>query len=227
MVTQGGPDSLPAADADVDVVALGEDPGVAAGNRPQLELGEAVETVADELLRDVALECHPEHVLAAEAEHTACRPVDAVGPDEDGRLDRSAGEGHARAVPVHLDVVDLDAVTKLCPRRDSLLDEVVVEAKTLRHVDEGLPAGPLEAGAVAKAEAHAVDDVLDDRIGRDRQVPHRSHRQPAAAGLVAWETRLVDEQHARPCRGQPVGGGRARRPGTDDDRVEMLHRRGS
>ena len=51
--------------------------------------------------------------------------------------------------------------------------------------------------AVAEPELDDVDLLLDDRRRVDRALPHRAHRHPAAARLVAREARLVGEQHRR------------------------------
>src|SRR5581483_541609 len=58
MPAQRRPLALPAADPDVDVVALGEDPAVAAGDRAELELGQPVVAVTDDASGGVALERH-------------------------------------------------------------------------------------------------------------------------------------------------------------------------
>ena len=94
---------LPAADAVVDVVALGEDPAVAARDRPELDEGEAAVALVE---RRVAFEGDAVGDRPAEAERLRGRPVRAVG----ARRSTSAVERRSRAS-------DLHAVAELRARR--------------------------------------------------------------------------------------------------------------
>src|SRR5581483_3849331 len=93
---------------------------------------------------------------------------------------------------------------------------------SLRHVRERCAGVALEAGAaVLQPAAHPVDDVLDDRLDRERQEACGASGDAAAARLVAREARLVDEQDTRAGGREPVRGGRARRPRADDRDVDV------
>ena len=133
-------------------------------------------------------------------------------------LDASGKDGVVRA-----HVRDLDAVAELGAHGHGPLDQVVVEPPALGHEDERLAGRPLEASAVAEPEAHAIDDLLDDRVGRDGKLADGADRQAAAARLVARKARLVEEQHGRSLRGEAEGGRRPGRAGADDDDVEAFH----
>ena len=223
VAAQTGPFPLPAADADVDVVSLGEHPAVAAGDRAELEDGTpSIPSLDDRLARDVPLERDGEHVVAAEPEAVTHAPVDAVRADEHAALDAAAVHADRDGRPGGLDVGHLHAVTHVGARGSSLLEEVLVETDALRHLDQRSLAETFEAHPVPETKADAVDDVLDDRLDGDGKLADGAHRQPAAARLVAREARLVDDEHARSRAGQVDSGYRACRAGTDDDGVEAL-----
>src|SRR5439155_3595482 len=75
----------PAAHADVDVVALREDPGVAAGNRPEVDHRTPLPAVLARVrIGDVALE-RDAVPPRAETEGPRGQAVDAVGADHDRR----------------------------------------------------------------------------------------------------------------------------------------------
>ena len=76
---------------------------------------------------------------------------------------------------------------------------------------------------VLQAAANPVDDVLDDRFDRERQELRRAPGDPAAAGLVARELRLVDEQDAR-TRGCEVIARKGSCGAGTDDRDVAVHR---
>ena len=221
---QGRTHVLPAPDADVDVVPLREDPAVAAGHGAELDQREAaVPLLVDRAVRHVAFERDADRRLAAQPQRARRQPVRAVGADDYVGLDGTAVDDGSGAAFVPLDGGDLHAVAEVGPRGGSLLGQEVIEASPLGHQDQRLAAAALERPAVAKPKSHPVDDVLDDRLDGDGQLADRAHRQPAATGLVAREAGLVDEEHARAGRREPVGGGRSRRPRSDHDRVEPLH----
>src|SRR6266542_2630337 len=207
--------ALPAADADVDVVALGEDPRVAAGDDSELEHQPAAVARVE---RCVALEAHAVSVVAGDAERAGGEAVDAVGTD-----DHACGDPLAVDADVPVVEPDLHTVAKLCAGILRLTNEELVQPATLRHEAERLVARALEGGAIAEPQLEAVDDVLDDRVERERKQPRRAQRDSAAAGLVAREAGLVDEQHRGAAARKPVRGRRACGPGADDDRVETLH----
>src|SRR5262249_35108889 len=71
---------------------------------------------------------------------------------------------------------------------------------------------------------HLVDELLDDRRRIDRTLAHRPQRHSTAAGLVAREGGLVDQENRGSPLGEPVRGRRPGGPATDDDRVVVLHR---
>ena len=105
MIAQPRALALPAADAEVGVVALRKDPGVAAGNDAELEHELAAVAHVE---RRVPFERDAVPVVAAEAEGARGDAVDAVGADDHARVD-------ALAVDEHVAVVerDGDAVAEL------------------------------------------------------------------------------------------------------------------
>jgi hypothetical protein len=226
MSPQARPLALPAADADVDVVALREDPPIPSGDRAQLDRREPAKALlGDWAVGDVALERNAVDGALPEAERASRRAVCAVGADEGCCSDPFAVDPERDPGLLDRDVGDLHSVAEVGAGSRRLLGQVVVEASPLGHQDEGLRAAPGEGRAVTKPQLHPVDHVLDDRIHLEtaRQLPDGTQRQAAAARLVARKTRLVDEEHARPRPGQPVRARRACGPGTDDDRVEAHH----
>src|SRR5262249_58903691 len=84
VLAQPRPLRLPAADADVDVVALREDPAVAAGDRAQLDVGEPAVLLAK---GGVAFEGDTVRDRPAEPERLRGRPVRAVRADDELRVD--------------------------------------------------------------------------------------------------------------------------------------------
>ena len=119
VLAQPRPLRCPAADADVDVVALREDPAVAAGqpSRARPRLFRASGPPA-RLQRDVALERDAVHVRVAEAESPHRQAVDAVGADHCGaprRLFRRTGP--SPPLPSSSSAVDPRAVTEARRRR--------------------------------------------------------------------------------------------------------------
>src|SRR5262249_20708155 len=147
---------FPAPDADVDVVALRKDPGVAARDHAQLEDEPA--PVA-RVQGSVSLQRDAVSVVTGERERARRRAVDPVRADDHVRVD---------ALAVHDDAAVVergrDAVPELRARLRGLPREEVVEAPTLSHEAEGRLARPLERRAVVEPKLEAVDDVLHDRI---------------------------------------------------------------
>jgi hypothetical protein len=195
-----------AADADVDVVGLREDPAVAAVEDGPVDRDRALVFA---VVRVVPLERDPVGDGPAEAELAGARAVRAVGADHvpgvelpgvDGRLLEHLGAGVAR-----------------------LLEEEVVEPAPLGHEGDRRLRRPPNAVPVAEPERDAVDHVLDHRLDREGQQARGPDGDAAPAGLVAREGRLVDEEHPLPRPGQAVRGGRAGRAGPHDRHVETAH----
>ena len=128
--------------------------------------------------------------------------VAAVGADHDPR--------------VELPRVGRLPLPHLGARVGRLLQEEVVEPPPLRHVRERRAGLARDALPVAEAALQPVGDVLHDGLDRERQEARGAPRDTAPAGLVAREGRLVEEQDARARIREPVRGGRARGPGSDD-----------
>src|SRR5581483_1348707 len=84
VAAQPRPLALPAADAEVHVVALREDPAVAAGERAELDHRDSPVALVE---GRVALERDAVDDLSAEAERARGDPVRAVRADHDRRLD--------------------------------------------------------------------------------------------------------------------------------------------
>ena len=193
MASQSRAFALPAAHADVDVVALREHPAVTPGDRAELEDGASpIPVLADRLERHVALQRDGEHVVAAEPEPVANSSVDAVRADEHAALDTPAVDAQRDAGLPDLDVRHLHAVTDVRAGGDGLLEQMLVEADALRHLDQRPLAVPFEAHPVRRAES---------RCGRRRARPPR-RRRPAARGRPASSARRRTACRAgsAPCR---------------------------
>ena len=160
----------------------------------------------------------------AEAEGPRGQAVDAVGADHDRRGRGCSVEADRAPVVVQLERGGAQPVPEVRACRRGLGGEVRVEAAPLGHQHKRPLASPDKAGPVAEAELEAVDHLLDDGIDGDRQLFDRALGQPAAARLVAREAGPVEQEHLRPGAREPVSGGRAGRPGPDDDHIELLHR---
>ena len=161
------PFRFPAADADVDVVALRKDPAVPARDRSELDHGEPSVSLVE---RRVAFIGDTVRDRPAQPESARGGAVRTVRADHDLRLDRRLPYVQ-RQPPGPLFHAHLRPVAKLGPCGRGLLDEVLVETAALSHEHEGPPAAlPLEAAPPAQAELHPVDLVLDHRSRIDRQL---------------------------------------------------------
>jgi len=201
--------ALVATHADVEVIALRKDPSVTASNDCELEHHRVREAC---VVREVGLEGYAVHDLAAQVERASRRAVAAVGADHDARL-------HVRAVDadrIRAHVGDLHAVTYIGTCFSGLLEQEVVEPPPLRHQRKRRARGAFEAWPVLEAAFEPVDDILDDRLDRERQKPGGSSRDAATARLVARKDRAIDEQDARTRSREPVGRGRAGGAAADD-----------
>src|SRR5213593_497936 len=116
VAAEPGPFALPAADAEVDVVALRKDPAVAAGDDAELEYELAAVARVE---RRVALE--RDAVAEVDAGRARGDPVHAIGADHD------IGQ------PIRLLERHPGAVAELRSRFLGLLDEEVIESSPLRH----------------------------------------------------------------------------------------------
>ncbi len=137
---------LPTADSHVDVIALREDPAVAAGHVRELEAEPApVPLAGDDSVGHVRLERDAVVAPAVEAGRSCGQTVDAVGSE--GCTCSNFRPVQARFDPGvrELELCDLDPVTEVGPRRCGLVGEEGVEPAPLRHQHERLPRVPLEA----------------------------------------------------------------------------------
>jgi hypothetical protein len=66
-----------------------------------------------------------------------------------------------------------------------------VEQAPLGHQAEDAWRASLDLRAVAEPAASPCGPVLDHRLDGERQLPHRTHREPTTAGLVPRETGFV------------------------------------
>src|SRR5262245_41600034 len=107
---KGRPLPLPAPHADVDVVALREDPAIAAGNDAELELRDTLVAIADDLVRHVALQRDAEDIVAAELEGLADRAVDAISPHEHGAGHKLAVDAYEDSRVIGIDVRHLGSL---------------------------------------------------------------------------------------------------------------------
>ena len=206
---------VPAADADVGVVALREDPAVAAGDVAHLEQRDVLlDARADGVVGDVGLERRGEDAVLAELERAPADAVGAVGRDEHlGARARAVVERDGRA-PV---ARPARPRARFVPSRNvragerRLLGEEGVEALALRHQHDRRESAVLERAEIGVAEGDRRDLPLDHRPDRERQQARAAQRDAAAAGLVAGEARAVDEQRPHALAGEQVRGQRARR----------------
>ena len=187
-LAQPRPFALPAADADVDVVTLRKDPGVAARNHAELDGCPPAEALPrDVRIADVAFE-RDAKLERLRTERAGRDPIRPVGADHDVRFEAlAANRDRARGV----DFGHLHAVAKLGARGRRPLGEECVEPAALRHQHERPLGAAAPASPVAQPELERVDAVFDHGLDRERQFPHRAQRQPAAARLVAREPRTV------------------------------------
>ena len=223
MLAQARPFRLPAADADVDVVALRKDPRVAARDGAELDDRPAAVVLARVNMVDVALERHAVRTVALQPERTDGQPVDPVCADRHRRRRSRAAEAHRHRVLVDLQPGRADAVAEVGAGCGCLVGEIRVEAPSLRHQDQRPLGVPLDAPLVAKAEPDVPNGVLDDRLDREGQLPDRPVGEPAAARLVAREALAVEQQHARARAREAERGGRSSGTGSDHDCIEALH----
>ena len=218
--------ALPAADSDVDVVALGEHPAVAAGDVRKLEEEPAaVLVLLHDSVRDVAFQGNTVGSAAVEADRPGRGAVDSVCAKQplcSDFVDRSRSRAHRRRAAARSST--RDAVAELCSRVGGLLGEERVEPAPLGHEDERL------FGACARSELWKSSPsrtlarpVLDHGLDRERQLPHGAHREPAAARLVAGESRLVREEDGGSRLREPVRRGRPGGARADYQDVEALH----
>ena len=105
--------------------------------------------------------------------------------------------------------------------RGSILD---ARGRLLAGTQGGVAVAADEGAAVIEPALDSADDVLDDRLDAERQLLHGAEREPAAAGLVAREARLVEQEHTGAGACEPVRRRRSGRPCTDHRDVEPLHR---
>ena len=188
MRAQARPFRPPAADPDVDVVSLREDPAVPPGHGCELEHEHPAPPVLRQpLVGQVSLERDAVDDRAAEADRLRGDPVRAVRADDRVDLDRLTVDPD---LPVRFDG-DADAVPKRRPGVDGPMDEELVEQPALRHQAEHLIRGAFDHGPVPEAAARARDPVLHHRLHREGQLPHGTHRETSAAGLVPREPCLV------------------------------------
>src|SRR6476469_426403 len=160
------PRVLPGTNPHIRVVALREDPAVAAGYVGELDHRAALApSSVERAIGRVTLERNAVHDAGPEADGLPRRTVRTIRTDDDlrgrvGRVDRRA--------LAHLDATFASAV-----------EQERVEPATLRHQDDGVASATDDGLAVAKAELDEVDLFLDDRLGVDRALPYCTHRQPA------------------------------------------------
>ena len=216
--------SRPAPDADVDVVALREEPAVAARYDTELDQREIAGRGRIEVsVGRVTLECDAAMNVERNARETSGGAVRAVRSDEHIRPDTVAADGRHHAVRSHRQGSGRDPVSKIGARSHRLLGEEGIEPPPLRHPDERHPVSPLEALPVAKPDREAHDVGLDRGGDVARRMTKRPAGQPAAARLVAREALAVEEQHARTAPREPDRGRRARRPSAKHEGVVTAH----
>lgn len=223
MVAERGSFSSPAPHAEIDVIALGKDPAVAAGDDAELEHDLASVVDAELGARKVPLQRYAHVLVPAQPERAGRDPVHAVGSDEQlGFVARPVGEHGDASLPA-LDAADAHPVPELGSRRRGLLGEEEVEPLALREVDEGRAGASPQSPAVPEAEVDRSGHVFDDGIDGERKQPGGAFRHATPAGLVPREGRPVEEEDVCAGRGKPARGRRPSRSGPDHDRVVASH----
>lgn len=221
---QGGANGGPAADADVEVVALREDPAVAAGNAPEVEGDESLPFTSERgaagaVERVVGLERDRMLAGGGKAEGARGGAVHAVGADQDARLVHVGAGADDGARAADLDVADAVGIAEVGTSSGGVLGEEGIEAGALGHAGEDVGAGAVEAATHGGADAHAIDLSFGD--GGEVEIVRRvgAERDAAAAGLIARKGGFVEEEDAGAFAGEEAGGGAAGGPGACHDGV--------
>jgi hypothetical protein len=220
---EGWADSVfPATDADVDVVTLGENPAVAAGNTAELERDLAFVVVRDAVgVVDIALEGDGAFEGVFVAEVLADDAVGTVRADDDAGVVGVAVacldlEG---AVWEAADELDGVAVAEVYAGLLGVFDEEMVESRALSHVGDGAVVEACDVFAVAEPEMGAEDGVFDDRFEGEGEQFGCADGDAAAAGLVAGEFGAVYQEDAGASVGDFASGSGSGWAGADDDDV--------
>ena len=218
------PLALPAADADVRVVALRKDPGVTAGDVGELEHEPAgVALARQRRVGDVPLVRDAVGDAVAEADRPRGDPVRAVGADDHlgphllARPERRQCY-RARATPSRLRAPPPRARE---PRRAGTRRAAgAASSRPPARWRGGRP--PRRSGTAARPGRPAPRRPASGRPGTAAPRASSSRRRTACrAGSVALSTRSTEA----PCVGQAVRGRRSGRSASDDDRVVVLHGR--
>ena len=224
MSSKMGPLLDPAANPHVRVVALREDPPVPAWNDSELDPGGLpVRLRVERPPGNVPLERDTTNDPLAQPGRACDDAVGAIGADEVGGVDLRAPDDGREPAVIDDELVDPDSVAEVGARCSGLLREVEVEPAPLRHAYKRRCARTRDRTAISRTQYEAIDDVLDDRLDVAGHVPQRPSREASSAGLVAWEARLVHEEHTCAASRKVDRGGRARRARSNDKDVEPLH----
>ena len=205
---------IPAADAHVRVVALGEEPAVASGDIPHLEQRHVLlDAGTDVVVGDVGLERRGEDPALAELQRTAADAVGAVRCDEHLATGaRAVVEGDRRPpVVLQFDAAQARAVAEVRAGERGLLGQERVEALALGHQHDRGETAVRERAEIGVAEADRRDLPFDHGADGEGQEARTAQRDAAAAGLVTRKARAVDEQRPHAPGGEQMRGHRARR----------------
>jgi hypothetical protein len=137
VVAERGSLSSPAPHTEIDVIALGKDPAVAAGDDAELEHQLASIVEAELGTRKVPLQRYAHVLVPAQLERAGRDSVHAVGSDQKLGLVALPVREHGDAPLPALDPGDTRPVQELGSRRRGLLGEEEVESLALREVDKG------------------------------------------------------------------------------------------
>ena len=205
---------VPAADAHVGVVALGEQPAVAARHVAHLEQRDVpLDARADRVVGDVGLERRGEDAAFAELQRAPAGAVGAIGRDQQLRARaRAVVERDRRpAVGLELDGARAHPVAEGGAGEHRLLGQEGIQAEALRHQDDGRKTAVLEGSEARMPERDRGDLPFHHRPDRERQQAGAAQRDAAAAGLVARKARAVDQQRPHALAGEQMRRDRARR----------------
>jgi len=230
--------------AEVDVVGLGEEPAVAAGERGEVEdevvrggaIGEGCREVGvgDGGFEREAVVLHGRRegfAVAVLTLHSAGLAVGAVGADEDGGAEsfEAKGGGDVQLDGIGeladgddaADLAQLDTAALACGE-ERLLEAEVVEALAHGHGADGIAGLHSDVGVggvgAALLEDNLVADALDDGVDGVAEGFEGLAGEAAGAGFVAREAALVEQDDVLAGLCEVIGGGAASGscPGDED-----------
>ena len=188
------------------MVALREDPAVPTGEHAELEEEPAAEALRiDRRVRHVAFERNAVVAIVGEARGLAVWPL---APSAQINAFAAIFSPPTRASIASLISSSVTPSRKSAPVSAARSARKWSRSAALCQQDERLVGRALEVVLEVEPEGEPGRAVLDHGVDGERQLTYGAS-SAAAARLVAWEGRSVDQKDARPLAAEPVGGGRA------------------